>query len=147
MTSAHYDLQNVTPQANYASSGAVLVVDDEPEIRKLVSVILTTAGYTVFLADSGEHALRLFHKHASEITLVLTDVVAPGMSGPMLVDELLELQPHLKVLFMSGFNESQVVRRYVVERGFVLLQKPFTAEQLLNEIQESIGPARAMHGT
>jgi len=136
----------VAPEANYASSGAILVVDDEPEIRKLVSSILTSAGYTVYLADSGEQAIRSFAKHGNEITLLLTDVVAPGMSGPMLVDQLLESQPHLKILFMSGFNASQVVRRYVVERGYTLLPKPFTPEQLVQAVEHAIGPPRAMHG-
>jgi DNA-binding NtrC family response regulator len=131
----------VLSQSRYAYSGAVLVVDDEPEIRKMVSVVLAQAGYTVFLADSGETAKSLFQKHASEITLLLTDVVAPGMSGPMLADQLLECQPHMKVLFMSGYNASMVVRRYVLERGFALLAKPFTAAQLVAAVEETIGPA------
>ncbi len=133
---------NLASEPSYASSGAVLVVDDELEIRKLVTAILTNAGYSVFQADSGESALRMFNKHANEITLLLSDVVAPGISGPMLADQLLELHPHLKILFMSGFNASMVVRRFVVERGFPLLPKPFTSERLVTAIQQTIGPAR-----
>ncbi len=122
-------------------------MDDEPEVRKTVSAILTQSGYSVFLADSGDSAIRMFHKHANEITLLLVDVVAPGMSGPMLADRLLEIQPHVKVLFMSGYNASTVVRRYVVERGFNLLSKPFTSELLLAAVRGSIGPTeRALHG-
>lgn len=112
----------------------------------MVSSVLIHAGYTIFLADSGDSAKRVFQKHANEITLLLSDVVAPGMSGPMLADQLLEWQPHVKVLFMSGYNASMVVRRYVVERGFALLAKPFTAEKLVASVEETIGPARrAMH--
>ncbi len=132
----------MAPEVTYGSSGAILAVDDEPEVRKVVNVALTHAGYTVFLADSGDAALRLFNKHANEITLLLTDVIAPGMSGPMLAEQLLEQQPHLKVLFMSGFNASMVVRRFVVERGFQLLSKPFTSEKLLTAVHQTIGPAR-----
>lgn len=138
---------NVEAESNFASSGAVLVVDDEPEIRKLVSNILTHAGYSVFLADSGERAISAFNKHANEITLLLADVVAPGMSGPMLADQLLEVHPHLKVMFMSGYNASMIVRRFVVERGFLLLPKPFSSDRLVNAVQQAIGPARrTVHG-
>jgi two-component system, cell cycle sensor histidine kinase and response regulator CckA len=131
----------VVSQPSYGSSGAVLVVDDELEVRKMVSAVLAHAGYRVFLADSGDIAKRVFQEHASEITLLLTDVVAPGMSGPMLADQLLEWQPHVKVLFMSGYNASMVVRRYVLERKFALLAKPFTAAKLVSSVEETIGPA------
>ena len=123
------------------------MVDDETEVRKLVGRVLAGAGYSVFLADSGESAMRLFQKHCNEITLLLTDVVSPGMSGPMVADQILANQPHVKVLFISGYNESQVVRRYVVEQGFTLLPKPFTAEQLIKAVRATIGPPQAMHGS
>ena len=107
----------------------VLVVDDEPEIRKLVAAMLTRNGYRVLSADTGENAVRLFKSHP-ETDLLLTDVVAPGMSGPMIADEIAALKPGIKVLFMSGFDNTQVVQRYVVEKGYSLLVKPFTMEQL-----------------
>ena len=65
----------------------VLVVDDEPDIRKLVGAMLTRNGYRVLIADSGENAIRLF-KMNPDIDLLLTDVVATGMSGPMIADEI-----------------------------------------------------------
>lgn len=138
---AAYHLVIVTPEFSYGSCGAVLVVDDEPTVRKLVSAILASAGYAVILADSGESAIRLFAKRGSEITLLLTDVVAPGMSGPELAKHLTEASPHLKVLYMSGYYDSMVVRRFVLERGYPLLPKPFTAEKLLEAVEGAIGPA------
>jgi two-component system cell cycle sensor histidine kinase/response regulator CckA len=128
-------------ESNHGSSGAILVVDDEATVRKLVSTILSTAGYEVFLADSGENALRVFAKRGSEITLLLTDVIAPGMSGPELSEQLSNIYMHLKVIYMSGYYDSVVVRRYVLERGFTLLTKPFSADQLLDAVQAAIGPA------
>jgi DNA-binding NtrC family response regulator len=62
-------------------------------------------------------------------------VVAPGMSGPQLADEIASLNPNIKVLFMSGYDSTQVVQRYVVERGYSLLVKPFTMEQLEKKIE------------
>jgi two-component system cell cycle sensor histidine kinase/response regulator CckA len=116
----------------------ILVVDDEPEIRKLVSAMVTAKGYNVLTADSGEHAITLVKNHKHPIDLLLTDVVAPGMSGPMLADKLLEQQPHLSVLFMSGYDNTNVVQRYVVEKGHALLHKPFTVEELGRRVAEML---------
>jgi len=116
----------------------VLVVDDEPEVRKLVSAMLTRNGYRVLSADTGENALRLLKNHP-ETDLLLADVVAPGKSGPMIADEVAALKPDIKVLFMSGFDSTQVVQRYVVEKGYSLLVKPFTIDQLEKKVREVLG--------
>ena len=116
----------------------VLVVDDEPEIRKLVTAMLTRNGYRVLSADTGQNAIRLF-KSNPEVALLLTDVVAPGMSGPMIADEIAALRPDIKVLFMSGYDSTQVVQRYVVEKGYSLLVKPFSMIQLEQKIREVLG--------
>jgi DNA-binding NtrC family response regulator len=110
-------------------AGTILVVDDEAEIRKLVTAMLTRSGYRVLTADSGQNAVRLFRNNPG-VDLLLTDVVAPGMSGPMIADEIAALKPDVKVVFMSGYDSTQVVQRYVVERGYSLLIKPFNMEQL-----------------
>jgi DNA-binding NtrC family response regulator len=123
----------------------VLVVDDEPEVRKLVSAMLVRNRYRVLSADSGENAIRLFKSHP-ETELLLTDVVAPGMSGPMIADEIAALKPGIKVLFMSGYDNSQVVQRYVVEKGYSLLVKPFTMEQLEQKIRGVLGEGTTGEG-
>ena len=122
----------------------ILIVDDEPEVRKLVGAMVSRHGFDVISADSGEAALQEYQKHGGPIDLLLTDVVAPGMSGPMLADRLAEKQPGLKVLFMSGYDNTSVVQRYVVERGYDLLHKPFTADELATKVNEMISrPAQA----
>src|ERR1051325_9316377 len=113
----------------------ILVVDDEPEIRKLVGAMVGSFGYNVLTADSGEHAMTLY-KNNGPIELLITDVVAPGMSGPMLADKLTELQPGLKVLYISGYDNTHVVQKYVVEKGHELLAKPFTVEELQTKVRE-----------
>jgi CheY-like chemotaxis protein len=118
----------------------VLVVDDEPVIRKLVAAMVGQFGYDVLTADSGEHALTLYKHHNQPIALLITDVVAPGMSGPMLADRLSELQPDLKVLYISGYDNTHVVQKYVVEKGHALLAKPFTAEVLRSKMGELLRP-------
>jgi two-component system cell cycle sensor histidine kinase/response regulator CckA len=115
----------------------ILVVDDEPEIRKLVKAMLAPLGYHVVIADTGEQAVRLFHKEPS-VDLLLTDVVAPGMSGPMLAQQLRQTNPTLRVLFMSGYDATQVVQKFVVEQGYSLLIKPFTSEQLREKVRSML---------
>lgn len=99
-------------------------------------------GYNVLTADSGEHALTLYKKNAP-IELLITDVVAPGMSGPMLADKLTDLQPNLRVLFISGYDNTHVVQKYVVEKGHALLSKPFTVEELRTKMTELLSKAKA----
>jgi CheY-like chemotaxis protein len=120
----------------------ILVVDDEPEIRKLVGAMVGQFGYNVLTADSGEHALTLYRNHGP-IELLITDVVAPGMSGPMLADKLAAQQPGLRVLFISGYDNSQVVQKYVVEKGHALLAKPFTVAELKAKLAGLMAPAPA----
>jgi DNA-binding NtrC family response regulator len=119
----------------------IIVVDDEPEIRKLVMAMLTRNGYRVFTADSGENALRLFRNNP-DVDLLLTDVVAPGMSGPMIADQIAALKPDIKVIFMSGYDNTQVVQRYVVEKGYTLLVKPFNMEQLGRKVRQVLSDSQ-----
>ena len=121
----------------------ILVVDDEPVIRKLVSAMLSSSGYQIILADTGEQAIKLFRKQPKAIDLLLTDVVAPGMAGPTLADQLTELRPDLRVLFMSGYDSRQVVQKYVVEKGHLLLSKPFTLKQLEDKVAEALKPRKS----
>jgi two-component system, cell cycle sensor histidine kinase and response regulator CckA len=113
----------------------ILVVDDVAEIRKLVTAMLTRSGYRVLTADTGENAIRLF-KNNTQTDLLLTDVVAPGMSGPMIAERIAQLKPDVRVLFMSGYDGTQVVQHYVVEMGYSLIIKPFTTEQLARKVLE-----------
>lgn len=122
----------------------ILVVDDEPEVRKLVGAMVSNFGYSVLTADSGEHALTLYKNHGP-IELLITDVIAPGMSGPMLADKLTELQPDLKVLYISGYDNTHVVQKYVVEKGHALLSKPFTVNELQTKVRELL--SLAAHGS
>ena len=123
-------------ETNKQAGITILVVDDEPEVRKLVGAMVSRQGYNVLTADSGDHAMTLVKNQKRQIDLLLTDVVAPGMSGPMLADKLVEQQPGLRVLFMSGYDNTQVVQRYVIEKGHALLHKPFTIEQLARKVIE-----------
>jgi two-component system cell cycle sensor histidine kinase/response regulator CckA len=138
-----------SPDSSTLTHPTVLVVDDEPDVLRLIQSTLTEDGFDVVSAKSGDAAIKAFERLGRRPDLLLTDVVMPGMSGPMLVDHLLQVEPELKVLFMSGYDDRQVVQRYVVERGFRLIPKPFTVKALRSAIKaivktgpESDGPKK-----
>ena len=108
----------------------ILLVDDEKALRKLGKRILTEAGYRVLEASDGAMALRVAAEQVGEIDLVLTDVEMPTLGGRGMVDELHELSPGLRVLFMSGYTDNEILRRGIRTSETEFLQKPFTAESL-----------------
>ena len=73
--------------------------------------------------------------------LLITDVIQPGMSGPMLADKLIEMQPDIKVLYISGYDNTHVVQKYVVERGHALIAKPFTVDEIQSKVKEMLALA------
>jgi len=128
----------VTTVMDSTNPNTVLVVDDEPDVLRLIEAILSEQGLNVILAKGADNAIRTFERLDRRPDLVLTDVVMPGMSGPMLVDHLLSLDPNIRVLFMSGYDDRQVVQRYVVEKGFALIPKPFTVHGLGRHVKDAL---------
>ena len=119
----------------------VLLVEDEPGVRALAKRVLTQRGYRVLEAADGAIALRIAAGHVGEIDLVLTDVEMPNLGGRGMMEELKELSPDLRVLFMSGFPKEEVFPDSARAKRTPYLQKPFTAETLCNEVRGALGYA------
>lgn len=102
----------------------------------MIDQALSRHGFDVLKATSGIQAIELSEKSQTPVDLLLTDVVMPGMSGPMVVDRLLASNPSLPVLFMSAYDERQVVQRYVIKEGFALMVKPFDLATLEERVRE-----------
>ena len=117
----------------------VLIVEDDAGIRDLSAKILGRYGYKVLVAAGGEEAREIAERHDGRIHVLLSDVVMPGMNGPMVADMLTRMRPDLKVIFMSGYTDDAIVRHGVMERDVPFLQKPFTPERLANKIVEVLG--------
>ncbi|MFI5299358.1 MAG: PAS domain S-box protein, partial [Polyangiales bacterium] len=117
----------------------VLVVEDESALRNVVRRTLVSAGYRVLVAANAGEALLLCEKHGSDIALVLTDVVMPGMSGRELAERLGQVCPTAKVLFMSGYSDESIARHRVL--GPALLRKPFDRTELASRVREAIDVA------
>jgi PAS domain S-box-containing protein len=127
-----------------AASETILLVEDEPAVRRLGRRILERGGYAVVEAGSAAAALDLADRHPGPIHLLLTDVVMPGMSGKALADRLGGRMPRLRVLFTSGYTDDAIVQHGVLEPGIAFLEKPFTPDVLLRRVREVLGtPAEA----
>jgi DNA-binding NtrC family response regulator len=122
--------------ARSQSATTILAVDDDRGILNLLESVLQSAGYSVLVADGGRNAIQLFEACTTTVHLLLTDVIMPDLTGPVVAERLLERQPDLRVLFMSGFHDAEMVQRFVTQKGFNLLSKPFTVESLLRSVQD-----------
>jgi PAS domain S-box-containing protein len=133
------------PKARRSAGGeVVLVVEDEPAVRALVSRTLLAHGYVVLEAPSGVDAMSLAARHDGEIHLLLTDVVMPDLRGPDLRERLIALRPDLRTVFMSGYSEDTALPASSTP-GVGFLQKPFTPERLTRLLRDVLDrpPARA----
>ena len=120
----------------HAGTETILLVEDEQSVRAVASEILQSNGYSVIESRDGEEALRSFGRHRGPIDLLLTDVVMPRMKGPELAARLAEAQPELKVIYMSGYNEESYLGRRIGEEGSMLIQKPFSPQNLARKVRE-----------
>ena len=116
----------------------ILVVEDEPVLGKLAVRVLSSAGYDVLAATDPAAGRRLFDQHAATIALLVTDVIMPGIDGYALARTLREAAPALRVLFMSGYTDETVARRATLPPGVDLLEKPFSAEDLLLRVRRAL---------
>jgi two-component system, cell cycle sensor histidine kinase and response regulator CckA len=116
----------------------VLMVEDEGALRTLTSNLLEMCGYVVLAAKNGAEALDISQRHASPIDLLLTDMVMPGISGRVLADQLIQLRPRIKVVYMSGYTGQTVGAHGILDPGSLFLQKPFTRDALARKLREAL---------
>ncbi len=114
----------------------ILVVEDEKAVRDLTVRMLERLGYKVLIASGGQEALEISAGHKGRISLLLTDVVMPKMSGRQLADALIAERPDMKVVFVSGYTENTVIHHGVPDGGIEFLPKPFSREVLARKLRE-----------
>ncbi len=121
------------------SRATILLVEDEEAVRSLAMRILRREGYTVYVASNAVEAETVFAGHGSEIALLVSDLVLPGLSGIDLAQRLRHQRPALNVLLMSGYTDRDVgaFQREMPNVGF--LQKPFTPDSLVGQVGELLG--------
>jgi CheY-like chemotaxis protein len=122
----------------------VLLAEDEESVRRLTHRVLERAGYNVLVAKNGGEAQLISEGHRGPIHLLITDMVMPLMNGQMLADRLRAVRPDMRVLYLSGYTDSTVQRKGLLENGEQFLQKPFSNELLARKVREALDtPARA----
>ena len=118
-----------------SSDEAVLVLEDNDDVRAYSVMILSELGYRVLQAAEGEDALEIL-RGDERVDLLFTDVVLPGKSGKIIAEQALALRPGLKVLFTTGYSRNAIVHHGRLDPGVHLIAKPFTFEQLATRVRE-----------
>lgn len=113
----------------------VLVVEDEPDVRRMAERILTKGGYSVIGVTGGAAALEVFRQGEQEIDLLLTDVIMPEIQGTELVEQARAIHPNLRVVYMSGYSHEVLAPQALTrDANSVFIEKPFNANALLGVI-------------
>lgn len=134
----------VPPKPIPGGTERILLVEDADPVRQLARTVLEGLGYQVLEAADGSDAIHMVHSRSQNIALLLTDVVLPGISGRELSETLLQSNPGLKVLFMSGYTDGTVVGHQVLAPGANFIQKPFSPDQLGLRVREVLDSPAAM---
>lgn len=131
--------ENVEPTAR--GHETILLVEDDPAVRELARTSLERHGYHVLAAPNADDAVRIASNFRGTISLLLTDVVMPGMQGPELAETLRGSSPGLRVLFMTGYAGGQVTAEML--KNASLLMKPFSAAVLSRAVRQALDPPSA----
>lgn len=113
----------------------ILLVEDDDAVRAVTKRALSRFGYSVLPARGGEEALRLAGEH-DHIDLLLTDIMMPGMNGVEVASQVTEVRPDIRVFYMSGYADQDLVRQGLLTPGTRFLQKPFTPQELAERVRE-----------
>jgi signal transduction histidine kinase len=133
------DEQTLPNQATRARDGeTVLIVEDDPAVRALVSEVLGELGYGFVQAGDADNALPIIES-GQRIDLLISDVGLPGMNGRQLAEIARQLRPELKVLFITGYAEHAAVRAGFLDPGMQMITKPFAFDHLTAKVREMIG--------
>ncbi len=137
--------ENASPEALVMPHGTetILIVDDDPAIRKLIADMLQPLGYRLLTASSGEEALRVSEAFDDGIDLLLTDVVMPGMNGGELAAALKKRRPSLQAIFMSGYTDSGITDNGLPDEGTEHIRKPVSRVRLAGRIRAALDKKKA----
>jgi DNA-binding response OmpR family regulator len=143
----HQGALRKTPNVSQATSDlrggeTILLVEDEPAVRRLVTKALAGQGYVVLSAGSATEALRVAASHSGAIDLLVSDVVMPGMNGRDLAAALRETRPTLTPLFMSGHTADVITTRGLLAPGVAFIEKPFTPVAMAAKVRAVLDGVR-----
>jgi CheY-like chemotaxis protein len=135
------DIPDVRPEIPRGHE-CILLVEDDPRLRRLTERLLRQFGYDVASAGHGDEALTWLVQHDRQVDLLLTDVIMPRMNGKVLADRVQALRPDVRVLYTSGYTANVIVQQGVLKPGVEFLQKPYTMATLATRIREVLDAPR-----
>jgi PAS domain S-box-containing protein len=116
----------------------ILVADDDPQVRTVISIILNRAGYKVIEAEDGEMAVREFGKNMKEIDLLILDIVMPRKNGKDAYDEIRRMSPDIKSIFISGYTADVIDQKGLGQDELNIVAKPVSPNELLIKVKETL---------
>jgi two-component system cell cycle sensor histidine kinase/response regulator CckA len=137
-TAANVEQKSVPPARG---SETILLVEDAAPLREVTREFLKAAGYAVLEAGDSSEAIEAAERYNGEISLLVTDVVLPGINGRALAEQLVSRRPGTKVLYISGYTDDAVVRNGVLLSDIAFLKKPFSQEALALKVREILDAA------
>ena len=122
--------------------GTILLAEDDPSLRRMISQVLVSSGYVVLEAKNGMVALEIAKRHHDGIAAVVTDIGMPQMGGIELVKQLELVCPEAQIVYMSGFSEDIALVNECVRGGALFLLKPFPLREFVKKLADLIGKGR-----
>jgi len=120
---------------NLHGSETILLVEDDNDVRDILSLTMGEAGYTIISATCGAEAVKLFDENHDRISLVLMDVIMPGMNGKEAYSRISERYPSSPVIFMSGYTSDIILHKGIVDMDINFIHKPVSKQQLLKKVR------------
>ena len=118
-----------------SNGGTVLLVDDEPVIRDISTLMLEKLGYSVIAVESGVKALEVYGQSKAHVDLIILDMVMPDMDGAETFDQLKGIDPDVKVLLSSGYSQDSHATEIINKGCAGFLQKPFSLDSLAEKVR------------
>ena len=134
---AHGERQ-AEPVLAVGGTETILVAEDEPAVRNLISLVLRGSGYNVIEATDGDDAVRQFIEHEGAIDLAILDVVMPKKNGKEVYHDLTRRKPELRALFMSGYTKDVVLEKGMIDDRIDFIAKPLVPNNLLHRVREML---------
>jgi DNA-binding response OmpR family regulator len=132
-----------SPKNVQRGTETILLVEDDSQLRQLGSSVLGHCGYRVLVAGGPEEGLAICRSNRRDIRLLITDVIMPGMNGRQLADEILQISPNVRVLYISGYTNNAILHYGVLDAGLWFLPKPFTLSALIAKVREVLDSSTA----
>jgi CheY-like chemotaxis protein len=125
-------------KAGVQSAPTVLLVEDDDQVRAFIRSLLSQAGYRVVEASTGAEGLKKAEEIGYQVDLLLTDMLLPELSGFDMAEQIMRRRPGLKILFVTGYVEGDIVQRCIAELGASFLDKPFAPAVLLQRVRDMV---------